>query len=276
MRTPPTDRDYKRHAAQQWTEVACGTPTGGTADPETPAYFAEVDRVRYEQYAPWLRPAIDFARFRGADVLEIGFGQGTDLMQFAKAGARSVQGFDLSPTHLRRASRRFELAGVPVTLRLHDAEQTWPLDSASLDVVYSFGVLHHTPTPELAIREAYRCLRPGGTVLIGLYHSRSLFTAYQFLVWLKRGYWRIEPFDDSFWRIEQPAQGTTARPLVNRYSRRETRALVEQAGFRVRRIFVDHLGLPSFLEAAIRRVPPLAGWLAHRFGWYVVVEAVKP
>jgi SAM-dependent methyltransferase len=268
-------RDFKREAAQQWSERACGFLDDPSLEAEGESYFAAVDRDRYESYAPWLRPAIAHQRFAHKDVLEIGFGQGTDLMQFARAGARSVRGFDLSTTHLRLATRRFELARIPADLRIQDAEAPWPLPDESLDVVYSFGVLHHTPHPELAIREAYRCLRPGGTIIIGLYHKWSLFALARLMEWIGHGEFRSEGYGESFWRIEEHEEGTTARTLVNRYSRSEARALIEGAGFVAKRTIVDHYGVEKFRYLGF--IPrALWGWLGRRWGWYVIVEAGKP
>jgi SAM-dependent methyltransferase len=267
-------RNFKHEAAQLWTETPCGSLDDAALEPASPAYFVAVDTDRYEHYAPWLRPAVDFQRFRGKDVLEIGFGQGTDLMQFARAGASSVHGLDLSPAHLKLATRRFQLANVVADLRIHDAEQRWPFADESLDVVYSFGVLHHTPDPLIALREAYRCLRPEGTVLIALYHSYSLFSLARFLEWLRHGEWRTESFSESFWRIERPAPGTTARPLVDRYSRAETQGLLAGAGFEVRRTEVHHYGVEEVWY--LGWIPRAArDWLSRRLGWYVLVEGRK-
>lgn len=261
----------KAHAQQLWTETPCGSLEG---DRTTAEYFAAVDRDRYVRYAPWLPDVMQFERFRGCDVVEIGFGQGTDLMQFARAGARSLAGLDLSSAHLELATRRFGLAGLSADLRLHDAESTWPFPDASKDVVYSFGVLHHTPNPERALAQAYRVLRPGGVILIGLYHRHSLVTARHWLKWLLRRGWRAESYEKSWWRIEGHREDTAARPLVNRYSRQAIRKLVAGAKFTVRRLAVDHAAIHT--HPAGRLVPrPIIRAVDRTLGWYVIAEGVK-
>lgn len=131
------------------------------------------ERVEEHRYAKeWHIPAAaDFASARGLKVLEIGCGLGTDGAQFAKAGA-IYTGVDLTDAAVELARQRFELFELPGTFRTADAEN---LDFAdeSFDVVYSHGVLHHTPDTERAVHEAHRVLRPGGRAVVMLYHRNS-------------------------------------------------------------------------------------------------------
>src|SRR6185312_8029573 len=68
--------------------------------------------------------------------------------------------------------RRFELFNLPGTFHVADAERLDFPDN-SFDIVYSHGVLHHTPDTAGAIREVHRVLRPGGRALVMLYHRNS-------------------------------------------------------------------------------------------------------
>ncbi len=65
------------------------------------------------------------------------------------------------------------MEGLPVEAQVADAENL-PFESDSFDVVYSFGVLHHTPDTQKAIDEVYRVLKPGGKIIIMLYNRTSL------------------------------------------------------------------------------------------------------
>src|SRR5207253_2287024 len=76
-------------------------------------------------------------------ILEVGAGIGTDLAQFARNGG-VVTDLDLSSGHLELAKENFALRGLPGQFILHDAE-TLPFDDNTFDVVYSNGVIHHTP-----------------------------------------------------------------------------------------------------------------------------------
>src|SRR5262249_17226698 len=233
-------------------------------------FFAEVDKVRYGQYAPWLRDAAGFAAHPGQRVLEIGCGMGTDLAQFVRGGA-GVFGLDLPPRPLGIAPTRLEREGAAPKLVRADAERL-PIRSESFDVVYSFGVLHHTPGIDLAIAEVHRVLRHGGTFVLGLYHRHSAFYWLNtMLVW---GVLRGRLFRDGYRRlmadIERPDH-TDAMPLVNVYSRRDVHRLLSR--FTKTEVSAHHFeaGHLSYLEPAIRRVSrSTLERLAGRWGWYVV------
>ena len=68
---------------------------------------------------------------------------GTDLAQFALHGAR-VTDLDLSSGHLELAKENFAVRGLQGAFVQHDAESL-VFDDNTFDVVYSNGVLHHTP-----------------------------------------------------------------------------------------------------------------------------------
>ena len=104
-------------------------------------------------------------------VLEIGCGLGTDGARFARAGAQYT-GVDLTEAAVALARRRFELEGLPGEFRVADAESLEFADG-SFDIVYSHGVLHHTPDGAAAVREVRRVLAPGGRAVVMLYHRDS-------------------------------------------------------------------------------------------------------
>jgi ubiquinone/menaquinone biosynthesis C-methylase UbiE len=152
-----------------WQANPCGTKFAD-APPGTRLFYERVEEHRYTK--EWHIPAAaDFASARGLRVLEIGCGLGTDGAQFAKAGA-IYTGVDLTDAAVELARRRFELFELPGTFRTADAENLdFPDDS--FDLVYSHGVLHHTPDTKRAVREVHRVLRPGGRAVVMLYHRDS-------------------------------------------------------------------------------------------------------
>jgi len=136
----------------------------------TPEFFDAVERHRYR--TEWHIPqVVGFPQWREKDVLEIGCGMGTDAINFGRAGARYT-GVDLTEVSIEMVRRRFELEGLNASLKVADAERL-PFEDNSFDLVYSHGVLHHTPDTQRAVNEVRRVLRPGGTAMVMLYHKNS-------------------------------------------------------------------------------------------------------
>ena len=109
------------------------------------AFFDDLDEYRFDKlhYLPQL---VDFSSFKGQRLLEVGCGIGTDLVRFAKGGAR-VTGMDLAQTAIDLARKNFELNGVAAEeLRVANGEAL-PYPDASFDVVYGHGVIQYTSIP---------------------------------------------------------------------------------------------------------------------------------
>lgn len=120
----------------------------------------------------------DFAAYRGKRVLDIGCGPGWFATKYAAAGAE-VTAVDLTERAVTLTRGQLGLKGLQATVRQANAEEL-PFPDASFDLVFSSGVLHHTPRPDKAFREAFRVLRPRGDAKITLYrltllHARPIF-----------------------------------------------------------------------------------------------------
>jgi ubiquinone/menaquinone biosynthesis C-methylase UbiE len=265
--------EEKRRARQQWTGDPCGAKYGAKYEFATREFFDEVERNRYQDYAPWMPSVMGFKDFAGARLIEIGCGMGTDLLQFARGGAHCT-GVDLTPRSIELSRLHFDLYQMRADFVLTDAE-TLPFADESFDVVYSNGVLHHTPRTAAAIREAHRILRPGGVAKVMLYHRRSFY--YWSEIILHRGLLR-----GHFLRGHSPAEIMSryveysehnARPLVKVYSRRQARSLF--APFREVKIEVEQL-----MRKELRLLNPLVSdnlfrRLSHTLGWNVIITATK-
>jgi ubiquinone/menaquinone biosynthesis C-methylase UbiE len=216
--------------------------------------------------------AIGFDRYAGKRLLEVGFGTGTDLLQFARGGA-VVTGVDLTPRSIEIARRRFEVYGFTGEFITGDAENL-SFPDASFDVVYSFGVLHHTPDTHRAVTEIHRVLKPGGRAIVMLYHRASLY--YFGSIILKHGLLRGELLN------EKPAEIMSrhveysdyeGRPLVKAYTRREARGMFRE--FQKCDITVNQLTRRE-LRLIGRVIPePLFQWLARTFGWNLLITATR-
>lgn len=139
---------------------------------ELRAFFDAYDRRRHatEGHVRELVAGLDLA---GKSVLEIGLGQGTESQALA-ARAERYTGADLTRESVRRVARRFELNGIRNGgLTVLDARRLAFADER-FDVVFSHGVIHHSPDVAGIVAEIHRVLRPGGRAVVMVYHRHSL------------------------------------------------------------------------------------------------------
>ena len=152
-----------------WDHASCGEEL----------YLLSQDRASYEAQAvarytlePYIVDFADFDGARGSWVLEIGVGLGADHQRFADLDAH-LSGIDLTKRAVNHTKRRLECFGLTSNLSVGDAENLqFPNDS--FDLVYSWGVLHHSPDTPRAILEVFRVLKRGGAARIMIYHKCSL------------------------------------------------------------------------------------------------------
>jgi SAM-dependent methyltransferase len=270
----PAGRDgEKQRAREQWTHDPAGAVYGRAHQFGSRDFFDEVERHRYEEYASWMPEVMGFSDFAGKRLLEVGCGMGTDLLQFARGGAQ-VTGVDLTPRSVETSRHHLKLYGQTGDFALTDAEKL-PFADGSFDVVYSNGVLHHTPDTAGAVREIHRVLRPGGLARVMLYHRHSW--NYWFEIILHRGLLlgqllRGQSAEDIMSRYVEVNEGE-GRPLVKVYSRGQSRGLF--AMFREVQTEVRQLTKDDFYF--FRRLLPqrLIETLGRRIGWNVIISARK-
>lgn len=264
------DRSARIEASKQWNTTACGELAGNKEELE---YFLRVEQDRYTQQ-PWQRDYFDFDAFSGKRVLEIGIGQGTDLIQFARSGAECY-GVDITDNHLTLTQRNFDLQHRRVRLFKADATRL-PFAEESLDCVYSFGVIHHIPEPGEAISEVFRVLKPGGTIMLALYYKWSAFHVFSKLLGdgiVKGGLFR-GGYAGLLATVESGADGINVRPYVDLYTKSSMRRLLRNfdiADLSVHQFFPDHFG--ARILASMSK--PVARILENRIGWYVACKASK-
>jgi ubiquinone/menaquinone biosynthesis C-methylase UbiE len=152
-----------------WNTAACGAHFVREYS-DRRDFFRKYRDFRYR--SEWHIPAFAaFDQARGKRVLEIGCGNGADGAMFALHGARYL-GVDVTAEALRATREHFAAEGLEGSFQEENAEQLG-FDDACFDVVYSFGVLHHTPDPAAAVAEVHRVLKPGGVAKVMLYHRHS-------------------------------------------------------------------------------------------------------
>jgi SAM-dependent methyltransferase len=169
-----------------WNEESCGEAL--LLSSRDKAGFEAQARERYR-----LEPYIcDFARFsetRGLHVLEIGVGLGADHQQFAEAGAK-LSGIDLTSRAIEHTRNRLALFGLTSNVQVGDAENL-PFTDETFDMVYSWGVIHHSPDTPKAASEILRVLKPGGRFAVMIYQTKSLVGV---MLWLRYALIRGKPF----------------------------------------------------------------------------------
>lgn len=292
------DEQLKERVRTFWQAHPCGTKFSD-AEIGTCAFFERIEAHRYEK--EWHIPAAaNFANTRGLKVLEIGCGLGTDGAQFAKAGA-DYTGVDLTNAAIELARKRFELFGLTGKFQVADAENL-DFPDESFDVVYSHGVLHHTPDIDAAVQEIHRVLKPGGRAIVMLYHRGSYNYRIGIRVLRRAGAGLLktdtgiklinvltgEPTEALQERaaMMRATNGETSadqllnestdgagNPLARVYSRREARQLfkdfseVELRAYFLNKRFIPIVGnlLPRSIESA----------LASRWGWHLWIYATK-
>jgi 2-polyprenyl-3-methyl-5-hydroxy-6-metoxy-1,4-benzoquinol methylase len=241
-------------------------------------YFDEVEARKY-LVEPHIPVFAEFERWKDKRVLEVGCGIGTDSINFARAGAH-LTAVELSGESLRIAAQRADVMGVADRIRFLQAnaeELTSVLDDDPYDLVYSFGVIHHTPRPERALAEMRALVAPGGTLKLMVYHRRSWKV---FWIVATQGHGRFWQTDEL---VAEHSEAETGCPVTFSYTRRGGRELVEHSGFRVQDVRVDHVfpyRIRDYVQYRYVKEPyfrwmpePLFRAFERRFGWHLLVTA---
>ncbi|HEX4301617.1 MAG TPA: class I SAM-dependent methyltransferase [Rhizomicrobium sp.] len=167
----------KADVAAFWDRASCGEDL--YLHGRDISNFAAQARERY-RLEPYILPFAEFPAAKGKTVLEIGVGLGADHEQFARAGAE-LSGIDLTPRAIENTKARFAVTGLQSDLRVGDAEDL-PFADGTFDIVYSWGVIHHSPDTAHCLAEIQRVLKPGGVAKIMIYHTPSMIG---YMLWLR-------------------------------------------------------------------------------------------
>jgi SAM-dependent methyltransferase len=286
--------------ARFWTDHPVGADF--VEERELRDFFAAYDRYRYGA-EPHILDELAATDFAGRRVLEIGLGQGADAQRMVEAGA-AYTGVDLTAESVRRVAERFRLAGLRAAGGLHvmNAERL-ALPAASFDLVWSHGVIHHSPRIATIVAEIHRVLRPGGEAVVMLYHRSSanyhlsirlLRRAGIAALWLP-GVPRLvgrltgEPLPrllahrenlrregPGYLRLSRFLHAATDGPhnvWSAAFTRREATALF--SAFGDVRFTIHHLNERHFPVLRSVVPPSLKRRLAARFGWHLWIRARK-
>ncbi len=206
MKTKMNKDALKEQVRNYWSKAPCGSTTAKSRI-FSREYFEEIEEYRYG-VEPEIFSFAQFTRFRDCKVLEVGIGAGTDFIQWIRAGARAY-GLDLTQEGVEYVKKRLEVYGLKAEeVRTADAENL-PYSDNTFDLVYSWGVIHHTPNTIKALEEIIRVTRSGGKCKIMVYNRHSLSAFYKYLLW---GVLRGKPFRSISWLLfhHQESIGTKA------------------------------------------------------------------
>ena len=264
----------KKAVQDFWEQAACGEEL--YLPQVQAAGYLEQARRRYE-LEPYIERFADFAGSAGKQVLEIGVGLGADHQRFAQAGAR-LSGIDLTERAVSHTRRRLALFGLNSALSVGDAEEL-PFGDASFDVVYSWGVIHHSPDTARAVTEIHRVLRAGGTARVMIYHKWSLVGC---LLWARYALARLRPWmtltDVYANDLESPGTKAysvpAAKRMFARFSTVRTQVVLTHGDLLESAAGQRHRGM---LLSIARQVWPraLLRLLAPGQGLFLLIEAVR-
>jgi ubiquinone/menaquinone biosynthesis C-methylase UbiE len=252
--------------------------------------FEEVDRKFYTKSVPCYTPpgGIVYSRYidykseiAGKKVLEIGYGLGTMQQAFYDNGG-DVHGIDLSTAHYQAAQARMQLFDFKTNAVCDNAERL-PFPDDTFDFVFSHGVIHHTPKTEEVVDEIYRVLKPGGKVLVMVYHWDSMRVRWKYHIkhWLFRLRNGMKVFcsiqESLNYHSDNHDKNRKGSPLAKAYTRTGGAKLFG----RFRNLYIDVTGDPKeFEEFPIRplgRLIPqsLKQKWTDSYGYFLMIKGEK-
>jgi SAM-dependent methyltransferase len=251
------------HVRNYWDRQPCNI-RHGVAPVGTREYFDQVEARKY-RVEPHIPRFAEFERWKGKRVLEVGCGIGTDAINFARAGAQ-LTAVELSGESLRLCRQRFERFGLEARFYQANVEELSAVVPVEpYDLVYSFGVVHHTPNPRRGVEQLMRYMGPGSELRLMLYAKVSWKN---FLIQLQR--------------MQPEAQADC--PVVFTYTALGIRRLLR--GLEVVSIRKDHIfpwSIPEYMQHRYRKVwyfgwmpSPVFRMCERLLGWHMLVLARYP
>ncbi len=176
----------KKKVFEFWNNASCGEEM----------YLRGNNKEDYQAHSEFrysLEPYIyDFANFNSyydKKVLEIGIGLGADHQYFAEAGAE-LYGIDLTERAVIHTKHRLSCFNLKSKIEKSDAENL-SFSDESFDLVYSWGVIHHSPNTQKCVDEIWRVLKDGGSAKVMIYHKWSMVG---FMLWLRYAILNLKPW----------------------------------------------------------------------------------
>lgn len=259
----------KQEVKKYWNQAACGTEFIDQKK-YSREYFKAIEAFRYS-IEPEIFAFAQFSRFHGKKVLEVGVGAGTDFVQWVRAGAIAY-GVDLTEEAINHVNHRLTINNLKAAeVTIGDAENL-PYENNSFDLVYSWGVIHHSPDTFKSLEELVRVTKPGGTIKLMIYNRSSLYAFYQYL---RHALLRGKPFK-SFRNVlyyHQESLGTQA------FTFKEAQKMIAQLP-----VTVNLMQAPITNHDLLYQKSKPFQWIAYicaclggwkKRGWFMMIELEK-
>lgn len=139
-------------------------------------YARSIDEPRILQATTDLQRLAGRTDMRGLSFLDIGCGSGLHALVAMRMGASRVVGIDLDPDSVAASRFTFDRFApkAPASFEVRSIFDTPPAQFGAFDIVYSWGVLHHTGDMQRALRCAAALVSENGAFLFALY-KKTLF-----------------------------------------------------------------------------------------------------
>lgn len=216
------NQNLKEQVKCHWEDETCGIRYKSNDD--IGCIIRDTENVRYS-LEPEILEFAEFQKFKGKTILEIGVGGGVDHLNWYKADAMPF-GVDLTEAAIDLTKKRLDFHGFDPKdrLKIGDAENLGFEDN-TFDLVYSWGVLHHTPDTAKAFSECFRVLKPGGKLKAMIYHVPS-WTGW--MLWLRYGLFKANPLLSPRIAIYNYLES----PRTKAYNLKEAEKMISSCGFK--------------------------------------------
>ena len=227
----------------------------------TKEYFDEVEKKKLTA-EPHIKTFSNFDEWNGKKVLEIGCGLATVGINFASHGA-NYTGVELSDESLKLAKQRFDVYEMQGKFFSGNAEHLSTfVPVETYDLIYSFGVIHHSPYPEKIVSEIKKYMNKNSILKIMLYAKDS---------------WKNYMIESG---LDQP-EAQYGCPIANTYTKNQVVDLLE--GYDIISIEQDHI-FPYQVEPYKRGEYIKEPWfesmpsqmfktLEKNLGWHLLITA---
>lgn len=259
----------KKEVHNYWNKESCGTWITKKAK-FSKEYFDEIEQYRYT-VEPIIFSFAQFTRFHGKKILEVGTGAGTDFLQWVRAGTDAF-GIDLTQEAIENTKKRLECYNLKAAdLKCSDAENL-PFPDDTFDLVYSWGVIHHSPDTQRCLQEIIRVAKPGGIIKIMIYNKYSVYAIAQYMrSGLLKG--KIFKAIDEILYYQQESLGTKA------FSLKKMKKIISAYPVTIKNLHapMSKNDFLSFSRSIYRffayAIACFIGW--NRAGWFMMIELQK-